>query len=376
MFAHCAVGTTSLPKATSLGEADITCTQGQTSFGDLLYRRSPLVSPLILSRLSLKNSAILFTFGFFCGIINRKGYFYHGREDFEVNMRKYLSCFFSEFGFEARDAEKFLSVYDTIISSKEANGLLSEALAAYENDININQITEIIVRARRISDIIDVHPYTVDLLVYLCMTRHFREVCIEKGVDLQIYRDSVLDLKWKLDECKAVKGICGSFVAEWFPDFFNLKRVALGRLQFEVIVADFDYDKNGITVEKGKTKLVNVHIPRTGTPLDKESCDSAYAMAREYFKEQVGEPCILTCHSWLLFPQNKEILPPHLNTYRFMSEYDVVKWGYNKGESLWRLFDTDEQNPERLPSDGSFRRSYREHLMNGGRVGWGLGVKL
>jgi len=42
MFAHCAVGTTSLPKATSLGEADITCTQGQTSFGDLLYRRSPL----------------------------------------------------------------------------------------------------------------------------------------------------------------------------------------------------------------------------------------------------------------------------------------------------------------------------------------------
>jgi len=42
MFAHCAVGIASQPKATSLGEADITCTQGQTSFGDLLYRRSPL----------------------------------------------------------------------------------------------------------------------------------------------------------------------------------------------------------------------------------------------------------------------------------------------------------------------------------------------
>ena len=33
MFAHCAEGTTSQPKATSLGEADITCPQGQTSFG-------------------------------------------------------------------------------------------------------------------------------------------------------------------------------------------------------------------------------------------------------------------------------------------------------------------------------------------------------
>jgi hypothetical protein len=34
MFAHCAVGTTSQPKATSLGEADITCPHGQTSFGE------------------------------------------------------------------------------------------------------------------------------------------------------------------------------------------------------------------------------------------------------------------------------------------------------------------------------------------------------
>jgi len=33
MFAHCAEGTTSQPLATSLGEADITCPRGQTSFG-------------------------------------------------------------------------------------------------------------------------------------------------------------------------------------------------------------------------------------------------------------------------------------------------------------------------------------------------------
>ena len=33
MFAHCAEDTTSLPQATSQGEADITCPKGQTSFG-------------------------------------------------------------------------------------------------------------------------------------------------------------------------------------------------------------------------------------------------------------------------------------------------------------------------------------------------------
>ena len=60
MFAHCAVGTTSLPKATSLGEADITCTQGQTSFGDLLYRRSPFAY-LFYDNCFLRASKIFFS---------------------------------------------------------------------------------------------------------------------------------------------------------------------------------------------------------------------------------------------------------------------------------------------------------------------------
>ena len=47
MLAHCATGTTSLPKATSLGEADITCPRGQTSFGEpALPQVAVVVSPL------------------------------------------------------------------------------------------------------------------------------------------------------------------------------------------------------------------------------------------------------------------------------------------------------------------------------------------
>jgi hypothetical protein len=59
-----------------------------------------------------------------------------------------------------------------------------------------------------------------------------------------------------------------------------------------------------------------------------------------------------------------------------MSEYDIVKSDFNKGEDLWRLFDTDEKHPDRLPTNGSFRRAYVEHLKKGGRVGWGLGIKI
>jgi hypothetical protein len=199
---------------------------------------------------------------------------------------------------------------------------------------------------------------------------------LESGIDLQIYKDTVLDLKWKIEECKIVKGICGSFVAAWFPGFFNMTRFALGRLQFELIPIGFDYEKNGIKLKKDKSIVINVHIPRTGTPLDKMSCDRAYAQAREFFKDKIEKNTAFICDSWLLYPENKHIIPPHTNTYRFLSEYDVVEWKTNTGEDLWRLFDTDEKNPSRLPTNGSLRACYVDHLKKGGRVGTGVGIKL
>lgn len=291
-------------------------------------------------------------------------------------MREYLIHFFKEFAYEEADAQHLLAAYDTVIADEAAGGLLSDALAAYGADVCTDYDTQILGRAKEIAKRTGVHPYTADLLVFLCLTRHLKAVYEERGMDQQIYRDSALDLKWKLEECKAVKGICGSFVASWFPGFFKLSRVALGRLQFEVVTAKMDYDKKGVRLVKGESKVINVHIPRTGTPMDKESCDRAYAQARAFFKEQVGENCPFVCHSWLLYPENKEILPPHTNTYRFLSEYDVVEWGVNEGQDLWRLFDTEEKNPARLPTNGSLRRCYAEHLKKGGRVGWGLGVKV
>lgn len=88
-----------------------------------------------------------------------------------------------------------------------------------------------------------------------------------------------------------------------------------GRQRFEVIPSKFDYDKSGIKLQKDVTMVINVRIPRTGTPMDKESCDTAYAYAREFFKDQVGENCVFVCNSWLLFPENKSILSPNTNTY-------------------------------------------------------------
>lgn len=291
-------------------------------------------------------------------------------------MREYLISFFDEFSYDARDTLTLLDTYEKISECEVARELLLATLSAYGENYKLDYNTEILSRAKRISEITGIHSYTVELLVFICMTKSLRKYYALEKIGMQIYRDSVLDLKWKLEECKAVKGICGSFVAPWFVGFFDLTRFALGRLQFELIKFPFEYDNDGILLKKDESLVINVHIPRTGTPMDKESCDLSYARAREFFKGEVGENCPFVCHSWLLFPENKNIVPPHSNTYRFMSEYLVWKWEYNDGEDLWRLFDTDEKDPGKLPADTTLRRCYVDHLKRGGRVGWGLGIKI
>ena len=291
-------------------------------------------------------------------------------------MKGYLTEFFNEFEYEQADAEHLLLTYDKIAENEEASRILAEALSAYEANIELNYDEEILKRSKAIARLTLVHPYTTDLLIFICMTKRLKELYLEKGLDLRIYKDTILDLKWKLEECKILKGICGSFVAPWFVKFFMLKRVALGRLQFELATISVDYEKNGVKLEKGESTVINLHIPRTGTPIDKESCDDAYARAREFFKDDVGENCAFICKSWLLFPENASIIPPNTNTYRFFSEFDIVDWDFNEGEDLWRLFDTHEMNPDRLPANSSLRRAYIEHLKNGGRVGWGLGIRI
>lgn len=291
-------------------------------------------------------------------------------------MRNYLIEFFKDFEYNIEDAQVLLNTYDNIIDCAPANELLCDVLIDYNADMNLNCHEQILTRARNIAKIINAHPYTTELLVFICMTKHLKDLYVEHNIDLQIYHDSVLDLKWKIQECRVVRGICGSFVGNWFYEFFNLQRFALGRLQFEIIDSPIDYDKNGIILNKGQTKVINVHIPRTLTPIDKDSCDKSYEQAKAFFRELFTGKTVFVCSSWLLYPINLDIFPDYTNTHRFISEYDIVYSNENNGEDLWRLFDTDEKHPDRLPQNGTLRRCYVEHLKKGGRVGWGLGVKI
>lgn len=288
-------------------------------------------------------------------------------------MRKYLVSFFNDFEYDSTDAAFLLFTYDRIVGREDTLAVWNEAIGMYERDYNCD-FELIISLAQEVAQRLDMHTYTAELLVFICLSRHLKELYDKQGIDPSIFHNSMLDLKYKLDECKTVKGIVGSFVAWWFPRFFNLERVALGRLQFEVDSFGHYYERNGHILTPD-SKAINVHIPRTLTHLTSESCDEAFKMAKEYFKGEVSDPCPFICHSWMLYSGNKDILPEDTNVHKFMSRFDLFDHGDDPNlEDLWRIFDTDEKDPNKLPTDSRMRKAYVDHLKNGGQIGWGHGV--
>ena len=288
-------------------------------------------------------------------------------------MKAYLTEFLKQCGYSDEDRSFLTDTYERIASHPRASLLWERALAVYRENIRCD-FHEILSLANRAAELLGVHTYTAELLILLCLTERLREEYERCGMDTAIWSDTVLDLKYKTEECKLVKGIVGTFVAEWFFKFFDMTRFTLGRLQFQIIEFGHEYEKNGVKLTLSD-KVIDMHIPRSGKPLDPESCDEAFARAKKFFAEETEGVCAFVCHSWLLYPEHEAILSHSSNVYRFMKRFDIIKSGISQSKGdLWRLFDTDEKNPERLPADTSMRRAYINHLKNGGNVGWGFGV--
>lgn len=293
-------------------------------------------------------------------------------------MRDYLIWFLKDFAYDQADAEHLLAAYDTVMASPEAREQFEGAIATYEANIDCD-FGALTAQSKKAARLASVHNHTTDLLLFICMSKHLRALYAERGIDDAIWHDSMSDLKYKLEECKLVRGIRGMFVAFWMPGWFKMTRFALGRLQFEIVDFGREYQKDGIVLGK-ESKVLNMHIPRSGQPLSKQLYEDSFARAKAFFGPQLPEgqcpdrKVPFVCHSWLLYPRMNEFVSEKSNVRKFMEEFEILSWDDSDGESLWCLFDTNERNPDRLPTDTSLRRAFVERLQSGGRVGWGYGI--
>lgn len=222
------------------------------------------------------------------------------------------------------------------------------------------------------------HKYTLDLLVLLCCWEILESRYKEQKMPMDIFYDSLDDMRCKLLECRDVYGVSGIFVGFWYDRFFDMSRFALGRLQFELETYPFEeaYTKNGVTVKKGDT-VINMHIPSSG-PLYKEEVDEAFNRAAEFYKEKFPDGTIVfVADSWLLDPDLVKLLPKG-NVQDFAQRFALIHT--KKCEKFmdgWRVFGSEwEKEPQNLPRRTKLQRAAADYLQQGGRLGEGYGVLI
>lgn len=302
-------------------------------------------------------------------------------------MREYLFWFLNEFQYPEEAGEAIVSAYDKILASGDAGKRFEQLIEDYKKGMNCGmEITEEkglwagldaqLSVTEEICENAGVNKYTGVLLLFICHSAQLKEYYKEAGISESIWHTSMCDLRYKTMECKNVHGIWGSFSQGWFIGFFILDRFGFGKLQFEIRKLGYTYEKGDILLTP-ETKVLNTHIPRTGTRLDRESMKESYRQAAAFFREYYHmDRIVFRCASWLIYPRNRELISPDSNLCAFMDLHDIVEVKeYPDYSQVWRLFDVNyDGDVDKLPQDTSLRRGYADWIRKGEKTGFGHGL--
>lgn len=278
----------------------------------------------------------------------------------------------NKLGFDLSSAQYFQEVYNKISQNKECNMLLKRA----ENLFFDRESTEYTSDLQKISEIIGIHRYTVDMVFVLSCSERAHKIYASRGIPDEIYFDTMADAKYKLEECKNVYGVLGTFVGWWFKKHCLADLVALGRVQFEKI--PFPYESYGDVLKRGDT-VYNFHVPASGS-LDKASLIDSFKRAYSFYSSELKNGIMpIYFSSWLIYPPTAALYKSGSNLESFYELFDIIDTDKDeKNRDAWRVFNQQvtNENISTLPENTSLQRSLKAYLGAGNCMGKGIGVLL
>ncbi len=291
--------------------------------------------------------------------------------------REFFLQFLTEYPFPPEAVAALTAGFDGICKDSEMKQVLSDAIAAYEKGEaqTWEEMLELLNKVGAQAVSCAVPTETVEMLFFILCAKHLKTLYVKNGKHLRYYHGIASDFISKLTECKAVRGLWGTFVSTWFIGFFVMTRFVIGRLQFEMVNMPACISPDGKYCFSGEP-AINVHIP-SGKPLRQEDVRKAMQEAAQFFGDQFpGDQVLFTCNSWLLFPGHYEMLPADTGIRRFMEEFTVISVNIDpERRDLWRFFDTDCKDPDLLPQNTTLRRNYVNWMKAGKPVGSARGIR-
>ena len=289
-----------------------------------------------------------------------------------MTNQEFLMYFMNREGFPEEARNTFEKLYKRILDNFGYKERMNHLIFSFMKDDIASAFSGIDELARDLS----VSSYTMSMLLLLLCCKPLCSRYQNNELTKQLYWDTMADLTYKLKECHSVYGIWGTFVREWYPDFYQLARFALGRMQYEF--SDFhlnSFSWCGHPVHQGD-KVLNMHIPSSG-PFSKEVRTDSYHKAYNFYSSRFEDEVIpVVCDSWLLFPQYKAMLPSSSNIKNFMDDFSYIKGNEeNEFYDAWRIYGAEAGKPvEDLPEDTSLKRQFKKYLKKGGKTGAGYGI--
>ena len=196
---------------------------------------------------------------------------------------------------------------------------------------------------------------------------------IEKGIDLQVFRDTMQDIVRWTNIWYGMTGELGLMETDWLTRHFSMRLFGVGRLQYCFGNAHVDAPEMGM--KKGDA-ILEVHIP-SGDSLNIEECKASIAAAKAFYAKHYPEYAYecFTCHSWLLDKTLEKFLAPEANILKFQRLFHVVE--DDPSDAAIRFIFRWDGSREKLPqyqAKSNLAKKVKDYVLAGGTMYQSYGV--
>lgn len=161
----------------------------------------------------------------------------------------------------------------------------------------------------------------------------------------------------------------------WIKNHLNGELFKIGRLQYQFASCkNRMIDYTDLPLNYGEN-VIYLHIPQ-GEKLLYPQCTKSLSMANEFFETYFSEYNYryYFSESWLLYEGNKSFMNEKSNIIQFQSLFTIVHSSPIQQQGIERIFGKRMINKNNYPDDTSLRKSAKKFILNGGKLGTGVGI--
>lgn len=150
----------------------------------------------------------------------------------------------------------------------------------------------------------------------------------------------------------------------WTVRQLSCRLFRIGELEYEL-------------AEQNGERIIALHIPSDAKLRDealRASYDSAKVLIPAVFPDWAEKPMV--CHSWLLSPALKEVLPENSRILRFQRSFRITPTGQETDDYRTWVYKCSKLPLEQLQEDTTLQRNLKRYLMAGGKFPDARGILI